>query len=120
MPEPFPGQAGVGGFADGGDPGLPDSDCLPGLVGVVDLGGLEGVLDAAREGDEAAGDPLGEDSVSSALPGAGSRWPAAELAAVAAEEMAPGPGLGYWAARFAPGQMSDYALPGAAAACRRL
>src|SRR6266571_5687614 len=34
--------------------------------------------------------------------------------------MPPGQGLAYWAARFAPDQMSDYALPGAAAACRRL
>ena len=34
--------------------------------------------------------------------------------------MAPGAGLAYWAMRFEPGQLSDYALPGAAAACRRL
>jgi hypothetical protein len=120
MPAPAPGQASAGRFAGGDLPGLPDGDCVPGLTGVVDLGGLQSILDAAREGDEAAGDPLGEDSASSALPDAVSRWPAAELAAVAAEDMAPGPGLGYWTARFAPGQMSDYALPGAAAACRRL
>jgi hypothetical protein len=106
MPEPFPGQASPPGLADGGLLGVPDGDGVAGLVGVVDLGDLAGIFDAARGSEE--------------VPAAGQRWPAAELAAAAAEHMAPGQGLAYWAARFAPDRMSDYALPGAAAACRRL
>ena len=116
MPEPISSQVST----DGALPVSRGGDGVPGLAGVVDLGDLEGVLDTARKGDEAAGDPLGEDSVSSTRAAAGARWPVAEVAAAAAEAMTPGPGLGYWAGLFAPGQMSDYALPGAAAACRRL
>ncbi len=95
---------------------------------MVDLGDLAGILNAARAADEAAGDPLGEDLATAmdadadadAVGGAGERWPAAEVAAAAAEGMAPGAGPAYWAMRFEPGQLSDYALPGAVAACRRL
>ena len=86
----------------------------------VDMADLQGVLDAARAGDEAAGDPLGDDAVIAVLSDTGPCWSLAELAAEAGEEMTPGPALGNWAACFAPEQMSDYALPGAAAACRRL
>src|SRR6266571_7625962 len=127
MPEPLPDQGGPPGLPgpsgpdSGSLPGLADADCVAGLVGMVDLGDLAGVFDAARATAGAAGDPAGADSaLPKDSPSAGQRWPTAELAAAAAEHMPPGQGLAYWAARFAPDQMSDYALPGAAAACRRL
>jgi len=90
------------------------------MPGVLDLAYLQGVLDLVRESDEAAGDPTGEDGAAYALLEDGEAWPLAELAGTAAEDMAPGAGLAYWASGFAPAQMTDYALPGAAAACRRL
>jgi hypothetical protein len=97
---------------------------MPGVLddmpGVLDLAYLQGVLDLVRESDEAAGDPTGEDGAAYALLEDGEAWPLAELAGTAAEDMTPGAGLAYWASGFAPAQMTDYALPGAAAACRRL
>jgi hypothetical protein len=99
-------------------------DDMPGVLddmpGVLDLAYLQGVLDLVRESDEAAGDPTGEDGAAYALLEDGEAWPLAELAGTAAEDMTPGAGLAYWASGFAPAQMTDYALPGAAAACRRL
>jgi hypothetical protein len=115
-----PGQPGQPGRSVGSggerscDAGLAD------MPGVLDLAYLQGVLDLVRESDEAAGDPMGEDGAAYALLEDGEAWPLAELAGTAAEDMTPGAGLAYWASGFAPAQMTDYALPGAAAACRRL
>lgn len=89
MQEPLSGHRSAGRVADRALPGLRPVDPVPGLVGTVDLGDLGSLLDAAREGDERTGDPLGEDPASSPLLAAGPRWPAAELAAAAAENMAP-------------------------------
>src|SRR6266545_723893 len=109
-----PGRSAGSGSEPSGDAGLAD------MPGVLDLAYLQGVLDLVRESDEAAGDPTGEDGAAYALLEDGEAWPLAELAGTAAEDMAPGAGLAYWASGFAPAQMTDYALPGAAAACRRL
>ena len=132
MPAPGPAQDPRPGSAASGDgfasqPALPDlpdpaelGDLGLGSMVTVDLSDLQSVLDAARESDEAAGDPLGDDAIVATSSDAGRRWSPAELAGAVAEGMTPGPALGNWAACFAPGQLSDYALPGAAAACRRL
>jgi hypothetical protein len=147
MPEPdsaLPGSGVPGGGKPGnprdrdrdlagqpGQPGQPgrsvgsggERSCDAGLAdmpGVLDLAYLQGVLDLVRESDEAAGDPTGEDGAAYALLEDGEAWTLAELAGTAAEDMTPGAGLAYWASGFAPAQMTDYALPGAAAACRRL
>src|SRR6266581_785460 len=109
-----PGRSAGSGAEPSGDAGLAD------MPGVLDLACLQGVLDLVREGDEAAGDPTGEDGAAYALLEDGEAWPLAELAGTAAEDITPGAGLAYWASGFAPAQMTDYALPGAAAACRRL
>src|SRR6266536_218300 len=109
-----PGRSAGSGSEPSGDAGLAD------MPGVLDLAYLQGVLDLVRESDEAAGDPTGEDGAAYALLEDGEAWPLAELAGTAAEDMTPGAGLAYWASGFAPAQMTDYALPGAAAACRRL
>jgi len=90
------------------------------MPGALDPSDLQGILDLARESDMAAGDPLGEDSAEVTLSDAGCRWSTAQLAGAAAEDLPPGAGLGYWVDCFQPAQMSDFALPAAAAACRRL
>ena len=115
-----PGQPGSPGRTVGSG-GEPSCDAgLADMPGVLDLTCLQGVLDLVRESDEAAGDPTGEDGAAYALLEDGEAWTLAELAGTAAEDMTPGAGLAYWASGFAPAQMTDYALPGAAAACRRL
>jgi len=110
----IPGDAAVAGPAGSGP--APSAR----MPGALDLSDLLGILDLAREGDAAAGDPLGEDSAEVTLSDAGCRWSSAQLAGAAAEDLAPGAGLAYWVDCFQPAQMSDFALPAAAAACRRL
>jgi hypothetical protein len=64
---PGPGLLPGSGSAGTGRPEQPSAcggpaELGPGGVLTVDLSDLQSVLDAAREGDEAAGDPLGADA----------------------------------------------------------
>jgi len=111
-PDPAAGQPPGHGSPDDGDP--------MDLFGTLDMTDLQSLLDAARESDEAAGDPLGEDAVEATLSGAWRVLSPPEMAGLAADGLAPGPGLGYWMGCFRPAEMDDFSLPGAAAACRRL
>src|ERR1700691_4940128 len=90
----------------------PDDDDWTDLFGTLDLTDLQGLLDAARESDAAAGDPVGEDAIAPAASDTERVLSQVELAGRVADGMKPGPGLGYWMASFKPGEMGDFALPG--------
>jgi hypothetical protein len=88
MPDPDPdaSQRYGRGSPDDGDP--------MDLFGTLDMTDLQALLDAARESDEAAGDPLGVCSRGHAVRRRARDVPV-DVAGLAADGMAPGPGLGY-------------------------